>query len=211
MVVEDYLPLRVLVADFLTSSGFDVAACGTAAEALDLFHPGDADVLITDIELPSRPNGVELATIMRARDPGLAIVFLTNYPPETAFVGTVAPPEPYAYLQKSMLDSGNRLLEAVESALADSDQPLRLTESDGGPLTGLTRAQLDIARMVAAGLTNAEIAGRRETNQRAVERLLYRLFSSLGIANDPSQNPRVVLTNMYTRAYGYPTLPDTDA
>ncbi len=205
LLVEDYVPLRTLVGEALERAGFQVRSCGSAAEALAAFSPGDADVLITDIDLQDRPNGVELATIMRAQDPGLAIVFLTNYPAGTAFAGKVAPPERHAFLQKSLMDSGDRLLEAVESALADAEAPLQLSD-DENPFDRLTAGQLDVVRLIAAGLTNAEIASRRGTNQRAVERMIYRLFTQLGITNDPAHNPRVLVANRYTQAFGYPVL-----
>lgn len=205
LLVEDYVPLRTLVGEALEHAGFEVTSCASASEALSAFSPGDADVLITDIDLQDRPNGVELATIMRAQDPGLAIVFLTNYPATTAFTGKVSPPEPYAFLQKSLMDSGQRLLEAVESALADTETPLRLSD-DENPFDRLTAGQLDVVRMIAAGLTNAEIASRRGTNQRAVERMIYRIFTQLGITNDPAHNPRVMVANLYTQAFGYPVL-----
>jgi len=194
----------VLVAAALNAGDFEVQAYASSTEALKNFHADSADVLVTDIDLPERPNGVELATIMRAQDPGLAIVFLTNFPSSTAFAGTVIPPQPHAFLQKSRLDSGERLIEAIESALADAVEPVHLTEGRGHPLGALTPNQLEVLRMIAAGMTNAEIATRRGTNQRAVERMLYRLFTQLGIANDKTRNPRVVITNMYTQAFGYP-------
>jgi len=206
ILVEDYLPLRTLVAEALTTAGFDVTTCASSSAALEQFLPYDADVLVTDIDLPDRPNGVELATIMRAQDSGLAILFLTNFTEQVAFAGTVAPPQPYAFLQKSYLDSSERLISAVESALVDSDTPMRMSEDDVNPLTMLTAAQLEVVRMMAAGLTNAEIATRRGTNQRATERMIYRLFSQLGLTNDASRNPRVILSNLYTQSFGYPTL-----
>ena len=205
LLVEDYTPLRTLISEALSSAGFDVRACGSSMEALSEYYAGDADVLVTDIDLPERPNGVELATILRAEDPGLAVVFITNYAAEAAFAGTVSPPEPYAFLQKSYLDSSARLIEVVESALTEASCPAQFT--DEADLFGrLTPIQMDVLRMMAAGLTNAEIASRRGTNQRAVERMIYRLFASLGIANDPARNPRVIATNLYTQTFGYPKL-----
>ena len=205
LLVEDYTPLRTLIAEALSSAGFDVRSCGSSTEALSEYYAGDADVLVTDIDLPERPNGVELATILRAEDPGLAVVFITNFAAEAAFAGTVSPPEPYAFLQKSYLDSSALLIEVVESALTDASRPVQLTD-DADPFGRLTPIQMDVLRMMAAGLTNAEIANRRGTNQRAVERMIYRLFASLGIANDPAHNPRVVATNLYTQSFGYPRL-----
>lgn len=208
LLVEDYVAMRTLLAESLTSANFDVQSCGSAGEALAKFEPGSADVLITDIDLPDRPNGVELATILRARDPGLALVFITNFSEEGAFKGRVRPPEPFAFVQKSRLESNQVLLDAVESALTEASSPLRL--SDGAtPLSTLTSTQLTVVRMIAAGLTNSEIASRRGTNQRAVERMISRLFAELDVANDASRNPRVVLANLYTQAFGYPVLEET--
>jgi FixJ family two-component response regulator len=210
ILVEDYLPLRTFVAEALTTAGFDVSAFENSRDALVNFTPLGADVLITDIDLPQRPNGVELATIMHAQDQGLAIVFLTNFSEQTAFAATVTPPPHYAFLQKVYLDSSERLLETIESALADTEEPVRISEKDASLLNTLTGAQMEVVRMLASGLTNAEIASRRGTNQRATERMIYRLFSQLGLTNDTTHNPRVVLSNLYTRSFGYPALDSGD-
>jgi DNA-binding NarL/FixJ family response regulator len=61
-------------------------------------------------------------------------------------------------------------------------------------------------RLMAAGLTNAEIAERRSSSLRAVERLITRTFEVLELNDDPVRNPRVTATNLYTRAFGYPVL-----
>lgn len=200
------MPLQALVSDALRGAGFEVTASGTAAQAIAKCQVTQFDVLVTDIELPGRPNGVELAAILRAQDPGLAIVFLTNYSSPTAFANTISPPTPYAFLQKNQLDSTQTLLDVVESAL-DETRPLAIVSDPAeNPLSELTSTQLDVVRLIAAGLTNAEIARRRGTNQRAVERMTYRIFSMLDINNDPAHNPRVVISNLYSRTYGHPVL-----
>lgn len=202
------MPLQVLVADALRGADFEVTSFGSADQAIAKFRTMQFDVLITDIELPGRPNGVELAAILRAQDPGLAIVFMTNFPSATAFANTIAPPTPYAFLQKSQLDSTQVLIDVVESAL-DETRPLSVvSEGADNPLAHLTTIQLDVVRLIAAGLTNAEIARRRGTNQRAVERMTYRIFAMLDINNDPHYNPRVVISNLYARTYGHPVIAD---
>lgn len=200
------MPLRALVSDALGGAGFEVTSLGVADQAIAKCQVTQFDVLVTDIELPGRPNGVELAAILRAQDPGLAIVFLTNYPSPTAFANTISPPTPYAFLQKSQLDSTQILLDVVESAL-DETRPLAVVSDPAeNPLSGLTTTQLDVVRLIAAGLTNAEIARRRGTNQRAVERMTYRIFAMLDINNDPAHNPRVIISNLYSKVYGHPVL-----
>lgn len=207
LLVEDTTPLRTLMAAALTQAGFEVSACARASDAIKAFGRVDPDVLIADIDLGDRPNGVELATILRAQAPYLAVVFVTNYPSTKAFERTIAPPPRYAFLQKDLLDSTDQLIEVVESALDDAGDP-RIVAADetDSPLNRLTTTQLEIVRLMAAGLTNSEIAERRGSTLRAVERLVTRTFEVLELNDDPQHNPRVVVTNLYTRAYGYPEL-----
>lgn len=199
--------MRTLLWSALTSHGFEVTACATSNEAIKAFNRVDPDVLIADIDLGDRPNGVELATILRAQAPYLGVVFVTNYPNTKAFERTISPPPRYAFLQKDLLQSTDQLIEVVESALSDSGAPKVIVSDDSShPFNKLTPTQLEIVRLIAAGLTNSEIAERRGGSLRAVERLITRTFEVLGVSDDPQHNPRVVVTNLYTRTFGYPVL-----
>lgn len=207
LLVEDTTAVRTLLAAALTSSGFVVTACATANEAIKAFPSADPDVMIADIDLGERPNGVELATILRAQAPYLAIVFVTNYPKTKAFERTIAPPPRYALLQKDLLKSTDELIDVVESALNDAVDPKVIMRDDPDhPFQNLTASQLEIVRLVAAGLTNAEIAEKRGSSLRAAERIVTRAFEVLGVNDDPRHNPRVVVTNLYTKTFGYPVL-----
>lgn len=62
LVVEDQPLMRALVGDTLTHAGFVVHTAGSAVEALTEFDGFDPDLLVTDIDLGVRPNGVDLAT-----------------------------------------------------------------------------------------------------------------------------------------------------
>jgi len=66
-VVEDSDPLRALISGAVRSLGFTVEAVADAKAAMRAFSSLDPDVLIADIDLGSRPNGVELAHILRAQ------------------------------------------------------------------------------------------------------------------------------------------------
>lgn len=209
LLVEDQTPIRTLLAETLQRAGFEVTACPTSKAALAAFPKIDPDLLIADIDLGSRPNGVELATILRTKAPYLCLLFITNYPSIRAFERTITPPERYAFLQKDLLDSTDRLLEVVESALTDVEVPQREMNAVGdAPIFTLTPAQLEILRAVAAGLTNNEIAQRRSSSLRAVEKMVGRTFEALGLSDDAGTNPRIIATNMYTRTYGYPVRED---
>lgn len=207
LLVEDTTALRTLLASALTASGFLVTACASANDAIKAFPKADPDVLVADIDLGDRPNGVELATILRAQAPYLAVVFVTNYPSTRAFARTIAPPPRYALLQKDLLTSTDQLIDVVESALNDAVDPKVIMESDPNhPFHNLTSSQLEIVRLLAAGLTNAQIAERRGSTLRAVERIVTRAFETVGVNDDPQHNPRVVVANLYTKTFGYPVL-----
>ncbi len=81
-----------------------------------MFAAVDPDVLVTDIDLGTRPNGVELAHVVRSLSPGCAIVFLTNYPSEAAFSEL---PAGSTFVNKSSLDSVDGLINAVNSTLVE--------------------------------------------------------------------------------------------
>lgn len=202
LLVEDQAAVRTLASATLEREGFDVLAVESSAKAISHFAGFDPDVLIADIDLGERPNGVELATILRAQAPYVAIVFLTNYPAALAFERTITPPAGFAFVQKEQLNSVEQFVEAIESALNDAAVPQRDVDAVEDAIARLTPSQMELLRMMAAGLTNQQIAEQRGGTVRAVERHISRTFDALGL-DDRNGNPRVIATNMYTQRFGY--------
>jgi DNA-binding CsgD family transcriptional regulator len=58
--------------------------------------------------------------------------------------------------------------------------PLQLEEADWGPLSVLSRRELEVLRLIAAGLDNASIAKSIHRTKRAVEWHIKNLYSGLG-------------------------------
>lgn len=202
LLVEDQTVLRAAVASALHAQGFLVHEAESASAAIRGFSAFDPDVLVADIDLGSRPNGVELATVLRAMAPYLGVVFLTNFPTIQALERTVAPPSGSAFVNKHEVESIAVLVDAIESALDDSRAAVVASIDQDNPMRDLTAAQLAIVRLMADGWTNAEIAARRGSSLRAVERMIARTFEALGLNDDPSRNPRVVASQMYVRTFG---------
>lgn len=204
LLVEDQKILRLLVAQALREAGFEVSDHADAARALAAAEDFDADVLVTDIDLGSRPDGTQLAAILRANQPDLVVVFLTNYPRAAAQRGDPLPDA--TYLGKDALGSADELVAAIDAAVrtghTDTPEP-----DEGSPLTGLSRGQLEVLALMAEGHSNDEIARRTGRTTRAVERLVARTFERLGLANQPSTNPRVLAVQLYTATFG-PRRPD---
>jgi len=79
LLVEDEVMISSLVADCLTAAGFIVHEVTTADEALRYIKSGaDIDVLFTDINLPGRMNGAELAERARELRPEMPIVYASG-------------------------------------------------------------------------------------------------------------------------------------
>jgi CheY-like chemotaxis protein len=64
----------------LGSLGYFVIAVANGAEALEHLdaHPGDVDLLLTDVVMPGM-NGRDLAAIVRKRCPATRVLFMSGY------------------------------------------------------------------------------------------------------------------------------------
>ena len=90
LLAEDDDSLRGFLTRALERAGFEVLACpdgDTAAEALD--QPWD--LLLTDIVMPGM-DGIEVARLAAARQPGLRIMFITGFAAVALSAGDRAPP-----------------------------------------------------------------------------------------------------------------------
>ena len=80
LLVEDEKELRALLAETLTDLGYTVLQAGDGEEAIELAKSAlsSIDMLITDMVMP-RMNGRELTKSLRARRPGLPVLFISGY------------------------------------------------------------------------------------------------------------------------------------
>lgn len=204
LVVEDEPLVRSLIASKLTADGFRVTTAATAAEARKLADTSEPDLALLDIELGQGPSGLDLAAILRERDPGLAIVFLTHLPePRIMGIDKRAIPKNSAYLVKSRINDPGVLNEAIEAALRER-VPLELRDDKHLPhqFSSVSNSQLAVLRMVAQGLSNAEIAERRGTTVRAVENLIKRAMESAGLNIEAKNHVRVSAAREFIKVAG---------
>lgn len=208
LLVEDHAMTRGLLKQSLEAAGFRVFALESARQAIKEFDRIDPDALVVDIDLGDRPDGVDLAVLLRAQAPYLGVVFLTNYPSIDKVEGGFQPPPGSGFLNKGALEDSAALVAAIEASLDDEANPVTLNAAlQGHQLGELSAQQMAVLRLIAEGCSNAEIAERRGITVRSAERLVSRTFTALGIDDDVRVNPRVAATRMYVRVFGVPEAP----
>ncbi len=80
LLVEDKVLLLMMTTDLLIEYGYNVIPAKSGDEALALLEEGVAfDLLLTDITMPGRVDGLELARFAQARQVDLPIVFMTGH------------------------------------------------------------------------------------------------------------------------------------
>lgn len=197
LVVEDEPLIRSLTTSLLESAGFRSSGVDTAAAAIAELREYDPDAMLVDLDLGEGPGGAEVLAYADRYAPWIALVVLTNAPsPEVIGVDSRLIPDRAAYLNKRSLGNAHLLLETLESVLRDQ-APRRDDTSLSGPLSALSRDQLEVLRLIAGGLSNAEIAARRGTSSHGVEQIVQRLILRLGVEKGSANNPRVQLAKLY--------------
>ena len=84
LLVEDEMALRKLTAQALRMFGYQVIEAGSGAEALLLWpdHAANVDLLLTDVVMPERVSGGQLADQLLATKPTLRVIYMSGYPGE---------------------------------------------------------------------------------------------------------------------------------
>jgi CheY-like chemotaxis protein len=80
LLVEDHALLRGILVQTLTAAGHRVTAAESADQAIALIEGGARpDLLLSDIRMPGRLNGLDLARLVRQRYPSVAILLQTGF------------------------------------------------------------------------------------------------------------------------------------
>ncbi len=203
LIVEDDAFTRSLMAHALESAGFDVTTAATPAEAAHEFSDIDPDAVLVDIHLGEGVSGVDLANRFRAEAPWLALIVVSNYPNQVSAGLPRQLPEDAAFVNKASVTDAAALLQVVEDTLRN--QGSIEVSAEESPIASLSSAQIAMLRMLAMGWSNAEIAKRRGSTLRSVERMVHKVFTELGLTGDTSINPRVEAVKMYVSVFGLPS------
>jgi len=201
------MTIRVLVADDqeMVRAGFAmildaqpdlevVASCADGVEALEAARRLRPDVALLDIRMP-RLDGLEVTRLLAGPDVAdpVRVVVVTTFDLDE-YVHAALRGGAVGFLLK---DAGPALLvEAVRAAAAGESLispavTVRLLQQLSGPASStartprepLTPRELDVVRLVARGLTNAEVAGELFVSLGTVKAHLGSVQAKLGARN----------------------------
>lgn len=201
LLVEDDVFVRSTVSALLTAKNFSVVgAVQTAQEALLIQKMHNPEVLITDLDLGPGPNGIDVATALRAGNPNLGIIILTSFSdPRLADSRNLPIPTGAIYFTKSKLHDASILITAI---LQSKHRPLATISPRRLDMTALSTNQIEVLKCVAEGMTTASISKKQGVSEKSIEAAISRIYELLGLERSKELNPRIQLTRAYLSLAG---------
>lgn len=211
VLADDAALLREALAAALAAAGFEVVGqAGDVPSLLRLIERERPDVAVVDVRMPPThtTEGLEAARQIRASQPGVAILVLSQYV-ETRYAVDLlrADPSGVGYLLKDRVARVADLADAVRRVAAggsviDPEVVSRLLgrQRRDSPLDELTRREREILRLMAEGRSNQAIAERLSLELKTIEGHVRAVFSKLGLEPAAEDHRRVLAVLAYLRS-----------
>lgn len=168
-----------------TMPDIDVGAAADGQEAITLAEQHCPDVVLMDLRMP-RVDGVEATRHIRADHPGVRVVLLTTYADDESITAALRAGA-IGYLTKDVgRDHIRRALHAAEAGQAILDPTVQARLVDVAalpsqvrqhPARQLIEREAEILRLIAAGLSNTEIAAQLYLSEATVKTHINRIFA----------------------------------
>jgi len=167
----------------------DIIVVGEASsgeEALQLAESWQVDVIVIDVLMPGGIDGIETTRRLKRLLPQVQIIILSGYAADARVIGALRAGA-ITYVEKD--SQPEQLLEAVRGAVQGKAifeptlmqriiQAQTMKSSDV-----LTEREREVLRLLAEGLTNAEIAVRLSVSEETVKTHVAGILRKLGLAH----------------------------
>lgn len=200
--------MAALLAEVLTGHGFAVTTANDVSAARREIDRFDPDMLLLDVSLGDGPTGIHLAHAMHLARPDLAMLVFTRHTDITSMTaqGLQLPPG-VGFLHKHMVHDHAYLIDAMEKVFHERADQIREPAADTDPFAFLGINGARVLRLLAEGLSNAEIASQCQASVKSVERWIEQIYRDLDIDRRGALNPRVEAARRYFMTVGVPTRP----
>ena len=163
-----------------------VGKMSNGKEVLEWLEHSSADMVLTDIQMPGM-GGLELIAELGKRHPAVKVLMLTMMEDvDTIQAAVQAGAKGYVFKSASLpvftealnsVAAGSTYYgEEVMKRLADKRPPAKSVD-------GLTDREMEIVRLISAGMTNLEIASQLYISVSTVETHRKHIFSKTGVKN----------------------------
>jgi DNA-binding NarL/FixJ family response regulator len=207
MIVEDNEKLRPALKAGLENLGEVVVLydCDTGEAAVEFCHQQVPQVILMDVQLAGVMNGIETAVAIRREFPRLPIVFYSiqdddRYYRDFRQAGILSH---YAYVRKSNYLLPQMILPLLRDAISgrsfiDPEIESRVHEvrhkDEYAPLDLLEPNEQVVARMLAQGMSNRQIADRLGfRDKRTISRINGQIYTAWGL-NETTTDEKVART-----------------
>lgn len=169
-----------------------VGAASDGAEALDLVSELTPDVVLMDLKMPVM-NGIEATRRIRRDNPMTRVLVLTTYDDDEWLFDAIRAGASGYLLKDAAREDVIQAVRGTAAGRSHIDPAVagrllhRVAADDHQPPTAVTRdltdREVDVLRLLALGLTNAEIAGRLYLSEGTVRNHTSSILAKLGLAD----------------------------
>jgi len=187
-LVDDHSIVRRGLSAYLAAQP-DIVVVGEAANgesALQMASTWQADVIVMDVLMPGGIDGIETTRQLKRLIPHTHIIILSGYADDAWVIGALRAGA-ITYIEKE--SQPEQLLEAIRGAMAGKAvlAPAlmqRILEAQTSKAADtLTEREREVLKLVAEGLTNAEIASRLTVSEETVKTHVASILRKLGLAH----------------------------
>lgn len=205
VIAEDHALLRDGLTRILEAFHFEVVAVvGRGPDVLPALLDHKPDVAVLDVRLPPTftDEGLQAAIEVRRQAPGLPILVLSQHV-EPLYARELLSDRRggVGYLLKDRVSDVAQFIDAVRQVagggtVMDPEVVAQLLDRSR-PLDVLTGREREVLGEMAAGRSNAAIAGRLFVTEKAVSKHINNIFTKLGLPPSEDDNRRVLAVLAY--------------
>jgi two-component system, NarL family, response regulator DegU len=214
VVIDDAFEMSTLVAALRLHDIDVIAEAKSESVGMNLLRRLQPDVVLLDMNVVGI-SAVKIAVKMRKENQNIGIVILTSCS-DLRLMGESndeVPTGAKILVKKSIVDF-TVLCDAIRESKIAAVEKHKVTWINGNTsfqdhgvatlMAHLTNTQAEVLRLVADGMTNAQIGRTRYVSEKSVEQVISRVAQELNVQPDQNKNMRVQLVGEYYRWLGAP-------
>jgi len=214
LVMDDAFELSTMAAALKMYGINVIGEARKQSSAMLLMRSMQPNVLLIDMH-SSNEHSIAIATAIRKESPEIGVVILVACA-DLRLLGELTcniPTGAKVVIKKSMNNVASLCDVISESRIFATESTVTWVNGNVSVhekaleklISHLTDLQIDTLRLVANGLTNAEIGRIRFVSEKAIEQMVSRIALMLDVQPDRTKNLRVQLVGEYFKWIGAPT------